>query len=406
MEQSCSNSNCRKQLREYRESTSKLYGEIDSLEDDLKDRDDFSQKIIRQRNQLQEEVSFLKKKNSELQNENDELVEKVNQLDEDTDAGVEMLQMAHERERKNKIELKELKDKVIRMKELEKEKEQLSSKFQFVKNKLEECLKQNQEAIISKDDKIKELESSLSCEKSLENKADNAVIDVNEKKIKEQALVIKTLQNEKFLLEKKNVDLIDESEMQKVKVIELEQFIEKKASANSSASSLSDELKQVQVFQCHKCDNSFVTHEDLKKHQKHVHDAKQKRMAVLQTKMNNIAQHLSEQKMSISSSILQFQKKEISLRQSCTCKSYCRIFHTKHNFVKSKSNELFSKLKNISSSDAIYSVNQEESNNFGTGALRKSYPCNKCEKGFTKQGLLKKHMKMEHRARREEFGEV
>ena len=62
MEQSCSNSNCRKQLREYRESTSKLYGEIDSLEDDLKDRDDFSQKIIRQRNQLQEEVSFLKKR--------------------------------------------------------------------------------------------------------------------------------------------------------------------------------------------------------------------------------------------------------------------------------------------------------------------------------------------------------
>ena len=120
MEQSCINNYCKKVLKEYRESNSKLYDEIYSLEDELKDKDTFAQKVIRQKNQSREEVALLKTKNTELTKENDELTDKVNQLDEDTDAGVEMFQMAHERERKTTVELKELKDKVQKMKELEK----------------------------------------------------------------------------------------------------------------------------------------------------------------------------------------------------------------------------------------------------------------------------------------------
>ena len=78
----------------------------------MKEKDTFAQKVLRQRNQSQEEVALLKTTNTELTKENDDLTEKENQLGEDTDAGVEMLQMAHERERKTKVELKELKDKV------------------------------------------------------------------------------------------------------------------------------------------------------------------------------------------------------------------------------------------------------------------------------------------------------
>ena len=166
----------------------------------MKDKDTFAQNVTRQRNQSQEEVSVLKKKNTELTKENDDLIEKVNQLDEDTDAGVEMLQMAHERERKTKVELKELKDKVEKMKELEKENDLLKTKFKFVKDKLETCLKQNHEAVNLKAVKIKELEDRLLSSIHID------VSNKNEEKIKEQALEIEKLQNENILTEKKNTN--------------------------------------------------------------------------------------------------------------------------------------------------------------------------------------------------------
>ena len=41
MEGLCENSNCKKKLREYRELTGKLYDEVDKVEEDLKERDEF-----------------------------------------------------------------------------------------------------------------------------------------------------------------------------------------------------------------------------------------------------------------------------------------------------------------------------------------------------------------------------
>ena len=51
MENKCINSYCKKMLKEYRENNSKLYDEVYSLEDDLKEKDTFVQKVTRQRNQ-------------------------------------------------------------------------------------------------------------------------------------------------------------------------------------------------------------------------------------------------------------------------------------------------------------------------------------------------------------------
>ena len=74
MEQICKNNYCKKKLQEYRESTSKLYDNIDSLEDDLKERDQFVQKVVKQRNNYQEEISLLKKKNCETHYRGEELL--------------------------------------------------------------------------------------------------------------------------------------------------------------------------------------------------------------------------------------------------------------------------------------------------------------------------------------------
>ena len=72
----CENSNCKKKLREYRDPIGKLYDEIDSVEKDLKERDDFLQKVIKERNDYKRETKHLKKRNDGLIQENYGLVRK------------------------------------------------------------------------------------------------------------------------------------------------------------------------------------------------------------------------------------------------------------------------------------------------------------------------------------------
>ena len=90
----------------------KQYDDIDSLETDLKVKDGFLQKIVKARNNLQEEIVQLKNKNSILLKQNDELQEMVEQLDEDTGTGKELLKNCQERERKLNSEFEESKKKV------------------------------------------------------------------------------------------------------------------------------------------------------------------------------------------------------------------------------------------------------------------------------------------------------
>ena len=107
----CKTGQCKKKLVEYRELTSKLYNDMDNLEDDIKDKDAFLQKVVKARNNLQEDNANLKKKNADLVKDMTDLSEKVAQLDEDTDIGVKLLSNAHERERKINRTLDEYKKK-------------------------------------------------------------------------------------------------------------------------------------------------------------------------------------------------------------------------------------------------------------------------------------------------------
>ena len=62
MERFCENTNCKKKLREYRDQTIKLYNEVDSVENDLKERDEFLQLVIKERNNYKSEIKQLKKR--------------------------------------------------------------------------------------------------------------------------------------------------------------------------------------------------------------------------------------------------------------------------------------------------------------------------------------------------------
>ena len=49
MDQDCANNACKTKLREFREINGKLYDEIYSLEDDIKEKDAFAEKVVRQK---------------------------------------------------------------------------------------------------------------------------------------------------------------------------------------------------------------------------------------------------------------------------------------------------------------------------------------------------------------------
>jgi hypothetical protein len=408
MEQMCKNDYCRKNLKEYRELTSKLYDDIDGLESDLKDKDVFLQTVVKARNAYQNEVANLKKKNLELIKENNDLLEKNEQLDEDAETGLSMVKNAHERERKLNTELNDCRGisnkNVEKLSEIEKDNKDLNTKLDFVKEKLGKCLKENQEMSIFRENRIKELEEEILAFKERTEKVEHdrnySALDA-EIKLKEQEAALELLRIENEKLKQKSNDLIDELLVKKKEVLDLEENNEKTKLKNSS-SSLKDELQQIEMFECETCSLNFETHLELRKHIKTLHSEKLNLRIVSLSKLNTMEVKLSEQKIKLTSSLLELKNKEVKERLNCRCKGYCRIYHEKHNFVKFKSDELIERLKIFSE---INLIGKSPKDTF-LGAFKKCYTCNKCEETFPKQGDLKRHKKTKHNSRREEIGEV
>ena len=157
------------------------------------------------------------------------------------------------------------------------------------------------------------------------------------------------------------------------------------------------------MFKCEHCAFNFVTSEELMEHMSMVKETKIKKKIILLGKLDSLRKNVSEQKMKVSISIFDFKKIEGKASQSCRCKGFCRINHTKMNFIKSRSDELLFKLKDLYGEEFKTEENVKPAD---SGCIRKRYPCKQCDKEFTKQGRLKKHLKTEHRAKREENGEV
>ena len=404
----CKIRQCKTKLSEYREMTSKLYDDIDSLETDIKDKDKFVQTVVKARNALQEEVSNLKKKNSDLLKENCDLSEKVDQLDEDTDTGLELLKNAHERERKLNEAFEEYKKKGVineeKVSNLTKENEELTSKFLFLKNQFEKSLKANQETSTTKDARIEHLENEfIELKKISEHhihetecvkiKLEQAEIEIMDKTVQVQESEI-----EKNTLKQKNNDLNDELVAKIKEIVD----IEERTSLKSSQSSLKEELSRFQTFECNKCEKTFMNKANLQGHELSTHGKISKLKSDLKSRIDMLEKRVYEQKSNVASSLFKLKKKENEESQLCTCKTYCRIYHKKHNYVKSKSEDLFAKLGMTSENPHKSIINEV----CGIGARRKQYTCNQCDQIFHKQGHLKKHRKHEHKRREVEIGEV
>ena len=416
MEELCKSRNCKNKLSEYRELNSKLYDDIYSLESDIKDKDDFLQKVIKARNALQTDVSVLKQKNKDLTDENNDLQEKNDQLDEDAEDGLAMLRNAHERERKLNKEVEDYKKSEIEHDKnicrFETEKKELKSKFMFLKDKFEKSLKENQEASKDKEAQIIKLHQEIITAKVLPISDHDGCYKKAEveTKLKEQSDQIEVLQIDNESIKQKNADLVDEIALKN----EMVQVLECQSSLKSSGSSLSEELAQVEMFECHQCSLKYATDADLKEHVEKVHVAqlKDKKLDWM-AKLSLLERKVSYQKLNLTSSLFNQKKQEEKERHVCKCKTYCRIYHHKHNYIRSKCDEIFSKLGTISpglnTSSPAENVGlntSSHSENVDLGAIRKYYSCNQCDETFLRQGDMKQHKKRKHKSKEKENGEV
>ena len=106
MENICHISTCETRLKSYQKQIDKLNNEIVSLEDDLKERDDFLQTVVKGRNDLKKELRALKEKNASLTKENDEFVSKIRQIETKSETDLKKTR-AESEECKDKLKLKE-----------------------------------------------------------------------------------------------------------------------------------------------------------------------------------------------------------------------------------------------------------------------------------------------------------
>ena len=120
----------------------------------------------------------------------------------------------------------------------------------------------------------------------------------------------------------------------------------------------------------------------------------------LLAKMSLIEKTVSQQQLHLTTSLLNLKKNEAKESHVCKCKKYCRVNHQKHNYIRSKSDEIFYKLGRISTGLNI----SNHIENVHLGAIRKLYSCNLCDEKFQRQGDMKKHKKIQHKSRARENG--
>ena len=75
----------------------------------------------------------------------------------------------------------------------------------------------------------------------------------------------------------------------------------------------------------------------------------EKHVRILLQKVEKLQEEILCQRNSLTSSLLKLKEKEFKSEQICRCKGFCKITHLKHNYFKSKADELCGKMQKISS---------------------------------------------------------
>jgi hypothetical protein len=202
--------------------------------------------------------------------------------------------------------------------------------------------------ILSKENRIQELASEISDLKNKQNSLIDTYVQTEDSFIgNEGGDHIAQLEEENIVLKQNNDDLKDEIVEKRREVAVFEEQLGQIEKLKDSASSLSDELGEVNAFACELCSDKFVSSHDLKEHRRTFHEERLRVKHELLMKLDRIQKRISQQGMELTSAIFALQKKERIERKMCRCRRHCRISHEKHNFVKFQSEKFSQRLKDI-----------------------------------------------------------
>ena len=276
-----------------------------------------------------------------------------------------------------------------------------------------------EEEIKRKDDEISAKEYSI---EDLENVVKEVVRELNiqrennislaqqvgealklEKKVEIQTKVIHEL-NEK-IKEKKHEEshkeiekLTDEIKVLQTDIEKKESFLSNLINENESIKrelKLLEEENQNTKITCNKCRKEYGCQKDLNSHMETDHI---EAIQSLTMKLEELQKELSSQKLGLTMNLFNLKEKEEGEKQTCTCKGYCRIYHPKYNWKKSKSLEMFTRLESLNIQPVDQTICIDIGNDDNTGASKKSYSCEHCENSFVKVGDLSNHVKKNHKS--------
>jgi chromosome segregation ATPase len=291
----------------------------------------------------------------------------------------EMLQHLHRRvqnhvkEKNDLIEMNEESERLIKKKE--KLIEDISKYHRNSRDEHKEALAVWHKKKELSDKLIKTLQTENSDLKSkLENnhEFDKLVeeVDVMKERNKKKQFDIEELEKENQLTNVKLSKLEKENEELAFKIETIE---------NEETTKLSEELgiddpKSINVsYECGSSDKVFAKFETINVHNKNMHESTVKQLNTLNLKKMDLERKLNLQKLKIASDLFEVKKKEVS-NEKCKCKSFCRIYHVKHNFRKSVSQEMINRFK----------------------AIQSEYSCDPCDKTFANEDSLKVHTIANH----------
>ena len=347
-----------------------LYKEAErDIIDELKEETEYLKKKIKhykyREEDLEDEINELSQKKGQLENDIETVVKESiklkRNLEEQSIKGEEIVSKNKEFELEMNDMIGELKD----ARNVIKQKEEEEKKFETKKQISDDVIRQLKEENVRLN---KQVEVGLTAlEKDLKHvEYDTLLNDVEQmgKEIK----YLKEVDEEKTQM----INHLNEESL-KAKDNEL-QIIENKIleyTQKEKSTSLYEEMSVASKdFKCDICEKPFYNKSKRKHHVQKYHQK-----FLLEKKEQEVRTKISNRRIDLIKRIYCLRETEIVDKFSCnsTCSPGCRIFHEKHNWSRSRSQELLERLNNIQ--------------NIG---------CNLCDQSFSRKSDVEKHIKTCH----------
>ena len=159
----------------------------------------------------------------------------------------------------------------------------------------------------------------------------------------EKEALLQTESNEKEIMEEKLKDLETENEILREK-LETKEIEKEESKSLSEELNILDPRSQNVSMDCEKSEKDFQQISKVKNHRDD-HEPSIQRIFDWKLKEMELEKNISVQKFKLVSDVIKLKKQEESDRKLCYCRSFCRIFHGKHNWRKLFSDKLVEKLR-------------------------------------------------------------